>query len=144
MTVAVGVGARPGVPAAVLRAAVDAVLSSAGLTPADVSVLATVDRRAAEPAVRDLAADRGWRLLALPAAVLAQQPVPNPSGVVAAAVGTPSVAEAAALSAAGPAGALLTPKRISGGVTVALAALAPGLNGAATAGWDRSHRRTGH
>jgi cobalamin biosynthesis protein CbiG len=49
--------------------------------------------------------------------------VPNPSGAVAAAVGTPSVAEAAALCAAGPSGSLLLPKRVFRGVTVAIAAL---------------------
>jgi cobalt-precorrin 5A hydrolase len=108
-----GVGARRGAGAADLRAA-------------DIAVLATVDRRAGEPAVRDLAAGRGWRLVALPAAELAGQPVPHPSPAVAAAVGTPSVAEAAALRAAGPGGALVVAKRVFPGVTVAIARGAPG------------------
>ncbi|MFI1988654.1 cobalamin biosynthesis protein [Actinoplanes sp. NPDC020271] len=43
------------------------------------------------------------------------------SGRVAAAVGTPSVAEAAALLAAGAGTVLILPKRILGGVTVAIA-----------------------
>jgi cobalamin biosynthesis protein CbiG len=119
--VAVGVGARPGVAADDLRAAVDATLAAAGLTTADVTMLATVDRRAAEPGVRGLARDREWPLLALPAAELARRDVPHPSGVVAAAVGTPSVAEAAALTAVGPSGSLLLAKRVIGGVTVAVA-----------------------
>ena len=121
MIVVVGVGARRGAGLADLRAAVDAVLAEAGLAASEVAVLATVDRRAADPGVLRLAADRGWRLAALPAAELARQDVPNPSATVASAVGTPSVAEAAALRAAGPGGALLVPKRTFGTVTAAVA-----------------------
>jgi cobalt-precorrin 5A hydrolase len=119
--VAVGLGCRPGATAQTLRAAVDAVLTEASLTAADVTVLATVDRRARTPAVRDLAADRGWRLVAWSAAELARQSVPHPSETVAAAVGTASVAEAAALRAAGPGADLIAPKRAFPEVTVAIA-----------------------
>jgi cobalt-precorrin 5A hydrolase len=121
VTVAVGLGARPGVAADDLSAAVHEALAVAGLAPGDVTVLATVDRRAGEPAVRETALDLGWGLLALPAAELARQNVPNPSRTVDGAVGTPSVAEAAALVAAGPGGTLLLPKRVCGYVTVAIA-----------------------
>ena len=44
------------------------------------------------------AAARGWPVVTFPASRLAAVPVPNPSEVVRRAVGTPSVAEAAALS----------------------------------------------
>jgi cobalt-precorrin 5A hydrolase len=117
----IGLGCRPGVTAAALGAAVDAVLADAGPAGRDVTVLATVDRRAGDHAVRELAVDRGWRLIALGSAELAGQDVPHPSAAVARAVGTPSVAEAAALRAAGPGAALVVPKRIVSGVTVALA-----------------------
>ncbi|MCO8270023.1 cobalamin biosynthesis protein [Actinoplanes sp. TRM 88003] len=126
-----GIGARPGVAAAALRAAVDAGLATAGLSVADVTVLATADRRAGDPGVRDLAVDLGWRLLAFASADLARQDVPNPSRTVAQAVGTPSVAEAAALSAVGPTGSLLLAKHNYGDVTVAIAR-------SATAGLARS------
>jgi cobalt-precorrin 5A hydrolase len=119
--IAVGVGSRPGAAPAAVRAAVDAVLAEAGIHAADVAVLATADRRTGEPALRELAAARGWRLAGLPAAELAGQPVPHPSAAVAAAVGTPSVAEAAALRAAGPGSALAVPKRVFPGVTAAVA-----------------------
>ncbi|RFU22282.1 cobalamin biosynthesis protein [Geodermatophilus marinus] len=114
MTV-VGVGARPGVSAAEVLAAVDAVLP-AGTT--DVR-LATLDTRAAEPGLATAAAARGWPLTGHPAAVLAAVPVPAPSARVAAAVGTPSVAEAAALLGGGP---LLVPRTVVGRVTVAVSA----------------------
>ncbi|MEV4351407.1 cobalamin biosynthesis protein [Actinoplanes sp. NPDC049596] len=116
----VGLGARRGADAADLRAAVDQVLAAAGVTPAAVGVLATVDRRAGDPGVRLLALDLGWRLTAVPAEVLAAQPVPHPSPAVAAMAGTPSVAEAAALHVAGPGGILLVPKTICRSVTVAV------------------------
>ena len=120
-TVAVGVGARRGTDAAAVRAAVDAVLTGAGIDSAEVAVLATVDRRADEPGLREAAAARGWRLAALPASELARRDVPNPSAAVAAAVGTPSVAEAAALCAAGPHSRLLVGKTVFATVTVAVA-----------------------
>lgn len=121
-----GVGARPGTTAAALNDAIDSVLSEAALTAADVAVLATIDRRAVEDGFREVAAAHGWKLLPLPAAELAAA-VPAGGGRirgnerVAAAVGTPSVAEAGALCGAGPDAALVVPKRVLGGVTVAVA-----------------------
>ncbi|MPQ98069.1 cobyrinic acid a,c-diamide synthase [Modestobacter sp. I12A-02628] len=110
----VGVGARRGVTAAEVLAAVDAVL------PPGVRVghLATLDVRAAEPGVQAAAAQRGWRLTGHPAAALAAVVVPTPSARAAAAVGTPSVAEAAALLGGGE---LLVPKTVLGRVTTAVA-----------------------
>ena len=116
-----GLGARSGSPAVDLRAAVDDVLAGAGLRISDIEVLATVDRRAGDPGVRELALDLGWRLVGLPAAELARQAVPHPSDSVAAAIGIPSVAEAAALWVAGEGGALVVPERIFPAATVAIA-----------------------
>ncbi|MEU4623836.1 cobalamin biosynthesis protein [Actinoplanes sp. NPDC023801] len=117
--IVLGLGARSG---AAVTAPVLAALAGAGLTPAEVGVLATLDRRAAENRVRALAGEYGWRLAGYPADVLAAQPVPNPGRAAAAAVGSPSVAEAAALLAAGPGAVLLLPKQARDGVTVAIAA----------------------
>lgn len=116
--IVLGLGARSDVA---LRAPVLAVLAAAAVDPGAVRVLATLDLRAAETRVRDLAAGLGWRLSGFSAAELAAQPVPNPSRLVAAATGAPSVAEAAALLAAGPRAVLILPKTARGGVTVALA-----------------------
>ncbi|GIE31562.1 hypothetical protein Ait01nite_046070 [Actinoplanes italicus] len=116
--IALGLGARSGVA---LTGPVLAALASAGLGAGDVDVLATLDRRAAEERVRALAAAHGWRLAGYPADVLAAQPVPNPGRVAEVAVGAPSVAEAAALLAAGPGAVLLLPKTARDGVTVAVA-----------------------
>ncbi|MGY1773429.1 cobalamin biosynthesis protein [Blastococcus sp. SYSU D00813] len=110
----VGIGARPGVTAEEVLAAVDAVLPpDAG----DVR-LATLDARAAEPGIAAAAAARGWPLTGHPAEELARVPVETVSARVAAAVGTPSVAEAAALLGGGR---LLVGRTVSGRVTVAVA-----------------------
>lgn len=110
----VGIGARPGVTAAEVLAAVDAVLPD-GVT--DVR-LATLDARAAEPGIAAAAAARGWPLTGHPAEELARVPVETVSARVAAAVGTPSVAEAAALLEGGR---LLVGRTVLGRVTVAVA-----------------------
>ena len=113
MTV-VGVGARSGVGADEVLTAVDAVLP-AGST--DVR-LATLAARAAEPGLVSAAAARGWALTGHSATDLAQVPVPSPSALAAGRVGTPSVAEAAALLGGGE---LLVGKTVVGRVTVAVA-----------------------
>jgi cobalamin biosynthesis protein CbiG len=110
----VGVGATSGVSADEVLAAVDAVLPEGAR---DVR-LATLDLRAAEPGIVQAAARRGWPLLAHSAEVLAEVPVPSPSERVADAVGTASVAEAAALLGGGT---LVVPKTVQGRVTVAVA-----------------------
>ena len=112
--ITVGFGAVPGVTAEEVLAAVDAVLPAGA---ADVR-LATLDARAAEPGARAAAGDRGWTLTGHPAADLAAVTVPAPSARVASLVGTPSVAEAAALL---DGGTLLVGRTVVGRVTVAVA-----------------------
>lgn len=118
-----GVGSSSGAdPEGLHRLAIET-LAAAGLSVDAVGCVATVDRKAAEPAIVELAAALGVPLRTFPAEVLAAVPVPNPSGVVEAAVGTPSVSEAAALAATcgGTGGALAVEKRRSGEATVAVA-----------------------
>ncbi|HWG99472.1 MAG TPA: cobalamin biosynthesis protein [Pilimelia sp.] len=120
----VGVGARRGVSAAELAGLVDAALADAELPPSAVRALATVEARAGEPGIRALARARGWPLLAFPADLLAAESVPGPAERVRAAVGTPSVAEAAALRAArapGGGAELVVGKRAAAACTVAVA-----------------------
>ena len=108
----VGVGASRGVSAAEVLETVDLALARGGLDRADVQALATVDLKADEAGIVAAARERGWPLRIHSAARLAEIEVPNPSEVVRAAAGTPSVAEAAARRA-GPgrsAGRLLVEK----------------------------------
>jgi cobalt-precorrin 5A hydrolase/precorrin-3B C17-methyltransferase len=118
----VGVGASKNVSRAEVLGLIDSVLTEAGLSPASVTALATVDAKAAEPGLVAAAKERGWPLLTYPAARLAAVPVPNPSSAALAAVGTPSVAEAAALASAD---VLVVPKRKSAMATVAVGRVRP-------------------
>jgi cobalamin biosynthesis protein CbiG len=113
--ITVGVGATSGVTAEEVLAAIDAVLPE-GATGVR---LATLDVRAAEPGIAEAAARRGWPLIGHDAPTLAGVAVPSPSLLAAAAVGTGSVAEAAALLGGGT---LVVPKTVHGRVTVAVAA----------------------
>ena len=69
----VGVGCRRGCEPAILQGSVEAALASLGLAPEAVSALATIDLKAAEPAVVELAAKHGWRLRTFSAQALAAQ-----------------------------------------------------------------------
>ncbi|WP_055590343.1 precorrin-3B C(17)-methyltransferase [Peterkaempfera griseoplana] len=108
----VGVGASRGVTAGEVLELVAETLAGAGLSPASVARLATVEAKADEEGILEAARRLGVPVTTHSAEVLAAVPVPNPSAAPLAAVGTPSVAEAAALASA-PGGVLLVPKRKS-------------------------------
>ncbi|MRH93269.1 cobalamin biosynthesis protein [Nocardia sp. SYP-A9097] len=112
---AVGVGLRAGAEAAVIAAAVRESLGDFA-----VACLATVDRRADEPGLVAAAELLGVPVVVFTADELARVVVPNPSARTAAAVGTPSVAEAAAVLASGG-GELVVRKTVVGGITFAAA-----------------------
>ncbi|MFP5020620.1 cobalamin biosynthesis protein [Pseudonocardia phyllosphaerae] len=114
----VGIGLRPGTPEAAVRELLHRVATEHGLE-LDTAVVATLGRRADEPGLRAAVAPRAP--VGYPAEALAAVPVPSPDGRVGAAVGTASVAEAAALLTAGPGATLLVPKTRGDGVTVAVA-----------------------
>ncbi|MGH9266489.1 MAG: precorrin-3B C(17)-methyltransferase, partial [Acidimicrobiales bacterium] len=113
----VGVGASTGAPAEEVRRLVDGALAGAGLAVESVGEVATIDRRAGDEALVAL----GLPVRAFPASTLAAVDVPSPSPVVRAAVGTASVAEAAALLAAGPGADLVVHKQVAPHATVAVA-----------------------
>ena len=115
----VGAGCSRGCPAQELLDLIGAVLDEAGAQPGAVRALATVDRRAVEPGMVAAARHHGWPLVTHSVPALREVAVPTPSAVVAVHVGTPSVAEAAALLSAG--GHLLVSKRRSARATCALA-----------------------
>ncbi|MFJ8625334.1 cobalamin biosynthesis protein [Kitasatospora sp. NPDC093550] len=120
-TLVVGIGAGSAAGETEAMRLLTAALDQAGLPRAAVARLATVTGKADHPAVR-------WAAFCLggvpvdehPAESLAGVPVPNPSTRVGTAVGTASVAEAAALASA-PGGRLVVAKRTSARATVAIA-----------------------
>jgi cobalt-precorrin 5A hydrolase/precorrin-3B C17-methyltransferase len=120
----VGVGGSRGVGREEVLGLVRESLAEAGLARGSVSALATVDAKAEEAGIVEAAALLGVPLLTFTARALAEVAVPNPSAAPLAAVGTPSVAEAAArLGAAG--GELVAQKRKSAMATVAVARRRP-------------------
>ncbi|MEU3527190.1 precorrin-3B C(17)-methyltransferase [Streptomyces sp. NPDC038707] len=113
----VGVGASKGAPAEEVVGLVEGALREAGLSVRSVAELATVDAKAGEPGIVAAAERFGVPLVTYSAGDLAEVEVPNPSAAPLAAVGTPSVAEAAALLRGGE---LLVPKRKSAMATCAV------------------------
>ncbi len=118
-----GLGCERHTHQTVLEAVVEKSLTAADLAPAAVAGVASLDRKGDEPGLLGLCQQRQWPLRVFPAARLAAIAVPNGSPIVARQVGTPSVAEAAALAAAGTGAQLLVTKTVVHG---------EGLSGAAT------------
>jgi cobalamin biosynthesis protein CbiG len=102
------VGCRKAADPAGLVRGVRAALDAFGFSALAAAEVVSVDEKAGEAALHALAKSLGVPFRTFPAAELARVPVPTPSARVAEAVGTPSVAEAAALLASG--GRLLVPK----------------------------------
>ncbi|MDV9178945.1 cobalamin biosynthesis protein, partial [Streptomyces sp. W16] len=106
----IGIGASRSAPVNEVLALVSDALREAGLSVGNIAELATVDAKAEEPGIVQAAQRLGVPLVTYSAGELAAVEVPNPSDAPLAAVGTPSVAEAAALVGGGQ---LLVPKRKS-------------------------------
>lgn len=125
----VGMGASRGVPTDEARRLLDRALDDAGLAIESVVAIATAQIKGHEQGLIDLASQLKIPLVTHSAEALAQVSVPNPSEVVRAAVGVPSVSEAAALlgvreclDEAGPTAAeLVVTKTASAMATVAIA-----------------------
>jgi len=127
-----GIGCERGTSLSLLVRAVDQALSEYRLAPQAVAGLASADRKGDEPALLALAQQRGWPLRLFGATSLAPVTVPTPSLAVEKEMGTASVAEAAALLAAGPEASLLVNKRIERAAGAALGLEEGPEQGAAT------------
>ena len=119
---ALGVGMARGAKVETVCAFILACLERAGLEPAAVAVLGSLTLKADEAGLHALAQRLSCPLRFFEPPELASLGVPNPSEAVRHAVGTPSVAEAAALLMAGAGGQLLMPKQKNAMCTVAVAA----------------------
>ena len=123
---AVGVGCARGCDPAELADLVAATLAEAGIAPAAVAAVGSLDLKGDEGAMVDLARGLGVPFRLFDAGTLeAETPrLATPSEVVFAEVGCHGVAEAAALALAGAGGTLLVTKRKTANATCAVA-LAP-------------------
>jgi cobalt-precorrin 5A hydrolase/precorrin-3B C17-methyltransferase len=120
----VGVGASRGVAVSEVLGLVAEALAGEGLAGKSVVALGTVEAKGRETGIVGAAEALGVPLLTFGADELSQVAVPNPSAAPLAAVGTASVAEAAALLGA-PGGELVVEKRKSAMATVAVARRRP-------------------
>lgn len=101
MKIALGLGCDRGTPATTIARCIDEALAQAQATLADVQAVASIDLKADEIGLAEVAGANGWVIRFYAAAALALVAVPNPSETVRKYTGTPSVSEAAALLAAG-------------------------------------------
>ena len=98
--IAVGLGCDRHTPLATVRQAIDEALTLCQASMNDVQAVASINLKADEPALQQLAEQQGWTIRFYTAQELAKVDVPNPSETVCKHTGTPSVSEAAALLAA--------------------------------------------
>jgi precorrin-4 C11-methyltransferase len=97
-----GVGCERGISIEALADGLERFLHEHGVARASIRTLASVDLKADEAALLGLAKRYSWQTVFYPPEELAQvRSIPNPSPVVEQCVGTPGVAEPAALLAAG-------------------------------------------
>ncbi len=121
-----GIGCQRGVSKLAIERAIESVFAEYDLDLATIAGLATVDRKANEVGLLECCRESGWFLKIYRPERLNSVAVTYPSQSISALVGTASVAEAAALSAA-QMDILLVPKQKfrldaeSGYVTVAIA-----------------------
>jgi cobalt-precorrin 5A hydrolase len=118
-----GVGCRKGAQAADIEAAVAAALARAGLGAAALDLMATSAAKGGEPGIAGAASAIGVRLVLVPQEGLeaAGSRAETKSARVMALARVPSLAEAAALAAAGPTARLIVARIAVGPATCALA-----------------------
>jgi cobalt-precorrin 5A hydrolase len=119
-----GIGCRRGAAARDVEAALRAALVQAGLAATALDAIATLAGKDREPGITSVAEKFGVRVMSLPQSEL--QAVGDRAATrshrVLTLTGVPSVAETAALAAAGPDARLVAARHIVGGAACALAA----------------------
>ncbi len=122
-----GVGCRRGAGASDVEAAVRAALERAGIAADALGAIATLRTKQDEAGIVATAAKLGINVVLLSEAELttANARIETRSERVLALTGMPSVAEAAALAAAGPSARLIGPRLAIGAATCALATTDP-------------------
>jgi cobalt-precorrin 5A hydrolase len=118
-----GIGCRRGAAAADIEAAIRAALARAGISAAELKVIATSTTKEAEAGIATAASTFGVGVMPIAEAELkaAGARVATRSDRVLALTGVPSLAEAAALAAAGPSSRLIASRLVVGAAACALA-----------------------
>jgi cobalt-precorrin 5A hydrolase len=128
--IAAGVGCKRGASAPDIEAAIRAALARANIAADALDVIATIEAKNAEAGIHAAAKTLGVSvvIVAEPELAAAGARVATRSNRALAFAGVGSVAEAAALAAAGPSAKLIAPRLVTGAATCALAASpAPGV-----------------
>jgi cobalt-precorrin 5A hydrolase len=122
-----GIGCRRGAAAADIEAAIRAALARTGIEAPDLKAIATGSAKATEPGIAATALSLGLKIMPIGDAALkaAGARVATRSDRVLALIGVPSLAEAAALAAAGPSSRLIASRLVVGAATCALARSGP-------------------
>ena len=122
-----GIGCKRGAAAPDIEAAIHAALTRAGIAASALDVIATITAKQDEAGIEAAAAKLGVAVVVVSDAELeaAGDRTATRSERVLALMGVPSVAEAAALAAAGPSARLISPRLVIGSATCALAASEP-------------------
>ena len=118
-----GIGCRRGTSAPEIEAAIRVALARAGLVITQIEAIATSIGKQAEPGIAAAAAKLGLPIMPIAEAQLkaAGERATTRSERVLALTGVPSLAEAAALAAAGPSARLVAARLVVGAATCALA-----------------------
>jgi cobalt-precorrin 5A hydrolase len=118
-----GVGCRRGASATAIIGVIEAALARTGHGNGEIALIATATTKRTETGIAAAASAWGVPLVFIPHGELksASARTVTRSARVAALVGVPSVAEAAALAAGGPAARLIAARIVCGGATCALA-----------------------
>ncbi len=95
----VGIGCKRDTPHVVITAAVRHVFMAYGLAETAIAAICTIDHKVSEVGLVEFCRDRQLPLQGFAAEALRAVVVPNPSAIASDTVGTPSVAEAAAILA---------------------------------------------
>lgn len=95
----VGIGCQRETSGELIATAVQQVCRAYHLAESAIAGIATINTKANETGIIELCQERNWSLKTFDAGILSSVEVPNPANFALQAVGTPSVAEAAAISA---------------------------------------------
>ena len=111
-TLWVGIGCERNTSKILIEKSLNKFLESNNLSRLSVAGFATIDLKKDEKGIIDFAKENNWPIKFFSVKNLSKINVPNPSNIVLNEIGTPSVAEAACLLAAGEGSKLLKEKRI--------------------------------
>ncbi len=111
-TLWIGIGCEKNTNIELLRDSLNELLEDKKISSKAIAGIATVDLKKSEQAIIELSKENKWPIMFFSSKELSQIKVPNPSEVVMAEIGTPSVAEASCILAGGKDGKLIAEKKI--------------------------------